>query len=419
MVREDRPTTGAVKPPTRGEVAARAAAEASRAPAVPERAVDRGQLEEIWDTLNTEPWSVEFFALVRRIEALRHDTPGFGASNRASEDPLRFGQEPSLAFPPCNVSQFQFPRSNAPARLFVNFMGMLGPMGPLPLHLTEYAYQRIHHHKDRTFPRFLDIFNHRMIGLFYRAWAASSMPASFDRAAPIGDACELSELERQRLLTSDRSRYSVYVGASCGLGMEETRHRDAVPDLAKLHFAGRLSAATRGPEGLAAVLQTYFKVPVHVDEFAGRWVELPPHDRCLLGSGSPSSSLGTLGGGGAVCGAKVWESQGAFRATMGPMSYSEYSRLLPLTLPDYRRDFWKGGQGTFARPPGATSAGRLDAWIRNYIGDEFSWEVVLVLKSQEVPRARLGSGTRLGWTSWVMTGPSPDDRGDLAIRSRQ
>lgn len=387
-------------------------------PAYSARPIDRSQLETVFDRLNVEPWAYDFFALVRRVEAVQHDTPGFGASNRVGEDPVRFAQEPSLAFPPSTVSQFHFPKTNAPARLFVTFMGLLGPMGPLPLHLTEFAYQRIQHHKDRTLARFLDVFNHRAISLFYRAWAASQMPASFDRAAPVSDACEMSDLERQQLLAADRDRYAAYVGSTFGMGTEDVRHRDALPDAAKLHFAGRLAAATKGPEGLASVMRTYFGVDAEVEEFAGRWVELPEADRCRLGERGPGCSLGTLSGGGAVCGARVWECQGAFRVRLGPMSFDEYQRLLPLGLPDYREEVWRRRFGGKGRAPGATSAHRVEAWIRNYLGDEFAWEVTLVLRASEIPRATLGGGTRVGWTSWIMSGSSPEDRGDLSLRSR-
>jgi type VI secretion system protein ImpH len=119
-----------------------------------------------------------------------------------------------------------------------------------------------------------------------------------------------------------------------------------------------------------------------------------------------------------VCGSRVWECQGAFRVTMGPMSLGDFERLLPMSLPDYQRDIWEPHRGPRSvQPPGATSAGRLDAWVRNYFGDEFAWEVVLLLRAREVPRTQLGRGGRLGWTTWVMSGPSPEDRGDLAIRS--
>jgi len=400
---------------------------AQRSQAVTEWRPDPAEREAMWDRAYLAPWDHDFFALARRIEALHKESPGFGNSNRAGEDPVRFAQQPSLAFPPCTVAQFEFSRSNAPARVFVNFMGLLGPMGPMPLHLTEYAYQRVLHNKDRTIARFMDVFNHRMVSLYYRAWATSHMPASYDRGGPVVDATVLDENQRQEVLARDHDRYAVYIGSIFGLGMEEMRYRDAVPDAAKLHFAARLAGHGRGPEGLRAILATFFDVSVQVEEFAGRWLELPDDYHCRLGVGGPGgpASLGTLTGGGAVAGRKVWDPQGAFRIRLGPMSLKAYERILP----------------------GTPAAKRLDAWIRNYLGDEMWWEVVLTLDAGQVPRtqmwtaeqrqrlteiekrerlvgrrdeaarASLPPAPRLGWTTWIHTADSPEHRGDLVLRS--
>ncbi|MDX2132083.1 MAG: type VI secretion system baseplate subunit TssG [Planctomycetota bacterium] len=389
------PGPGANGAPDPLEELLRAEPEPEHAPAETRRPIDRAEREDLWDRLNVRAWGHDFFALARRIEALHPEFPGFGASSRASDDPVRFAQEPTLAFPPCTVSQFHFPKSTAPARLFVHFLGLLGPMGPLPLHFTEHALQRELHFKDRTFSRFLDVFNHRMVSLFYRSWAASQMPASYDRALPVENADELDDATRDRYLAGDADRYAVYVGSLFGLGGEETRLRDAVPDIGKLHFSGRLATPGRGPEGLCAILSKYFGVEVEVEEFAGRWLDLPEQYWCRLGAPGPSSTLGTTSGGMIVAGNRVWDCQGMFRIRLGPMSLADYQRLLP--------------DGRAAR--------RLDAWIRNYLGDEFSWEAVLALKASEVPPTRLGGDARLGWTTWVRCGENTEDRDELVIRS--
>jgi type VI secretion system protein ImpH len=374
------------------------AGDTSRQPPAPptsERITDRARVEDLWDRLNVQAWGYDFFALVRRIEALHADCPGFGRSARASEDPLRFAQEPQLAFPPSATTQFHFPRSNAPARLFQQFMGLLGPMGPMPLHITEYALHRELHHKDRTLARFLDIFNHRMVSLFYRAWAASQMPASFDRAAASVSGESLSPAERERILAHDGDRYAVYIGSLIGLAMDEVRYRDPVPDVAKLHFAGRLAGYSHGPEGLAAILRQFFGVEASVEEFVGQWVDLPEQYWCRLGTNRASSTIGMAAEAMTVAGRKVWDVQGKFRVRLGPMSLADYERLLP----------------------GTPSARRLDAWIRNYVGDEFSWEAALILRAHEVPMTRLGHAGRLGWTTWVCSGEVEEDREDLVIHS--
>ncbi|MFI3123707.1 MAG: type VI secretion system baseplate subunit TssG, partial [Methylococcales bacterium] len=58
---------------------------------------------------------------------------------------------------------------------------------------------------------------------------------------------------------------------------------------------------------------------------------------------------------------------------------------------------------------------QLIAIIRNYIGDELSWDVNLVLKKAQVPSAQLGESTRLGWTSWVGERGIDTDADDLTL----
>jgi type VI secretion system protein ImpH len=371
-------------------------------PLSPERQRER---EEFLRRLEEEPWKYDFLQTVRRLSAMFPEFQGVGLSDRVTDDPMRFCQVPSLAFPPCNLQRYDPAEGDTPARLFVNFMGMLGPNGPLPLHLTEYAHERELHHKDFTFSRFLDLFNHRLISLFYRAWAVNQVQVSFDRSVSAlegaADDHRLTPNERQEALLKDSDHFAIYIGSLFGLGMDSLRFRDAVPDTAKLHFAGRLAPGARGPEGLRSILAEYFGVQVEVEEFSGVWLDLPEANWCRLGfvpgRDPQASSLGSLGGGGAISGTRAWDCQGRFKMRLGPMSLADYQRLLP----------------------GTPSCKRLTAWIRNYLGDEFSWDATLILKNDEVPRTQLGGGARLGWTTWTYSGGCDEHRADLAIRSER
>lgn len=70
-----------------------------------------------------------------------------------------------------------------PARLEQFFFGLGGPNGPLPLHLTEYMRERQRNHADPTSKRFLDVFHHRLLSLFYRAWAEARPPSAMTARA--------------------------------------------------------------------------------------------------------------------------------------------------------------------------------------------------------------------------------------------
>ncbi len=323
----------------------------------------------LFEALQREPYTFHFFQALRRLECLYHDKPRLGKATRLSDDPVRLAQEPSLAFAPATLAAFDPGGDGKPPRLFEYFLGLFGPHGPLPLHLTEYARDRSRNFDDRTFAWFADIFHHRMLSLFYRAWADTQPTVSFDRP--------------------ETDRFNVYVGALCGLGMPSLWNRDAVPDLAKFHYAGRLVGQTRNPEGLQAILADFFKLPVMIESFVGHWLPLSEASRCRLGETPATGMLGAT----AVIGERVWDCQYKFRVVMGPMGLAEFQRFLP----------------------GSASLRRLVDWVRNYAGNELLWDVNLILRKEEVPPLRLGEGSQLGWTTWLTSQPPDRDADDLKL----
>ena len=312
-------------------------------------------LAELLDSLEQAPYSFGFFEVMRRMECLYADRPRLGRSKLPSDDPIRLAQEPAVDFAPATLTRFEPGMEGKPHRLEVRFMGLLGPNGPLPLHLTEYARDRIIHKGDKTFSRFLDIFHHRMLSFFYRAWADNEPTISFDR--PNDD------------------RFSDYVGSLAGLGMASFRGRDEMPDQAKLYYIGRLAAQTKCAEGLEAILTDYFRLPARIESFIGEWMDLPKENICRLGLDPKSDKLND----GVILGTRVWGCQHKFRIIMGPMSYEAYLSLLP----------------------NRKRINCLRDIVRNYIGDELAWDIRLILKKKEVPTTHLNKGHRLGWTTWL------------------
>ncbi|MDZ7622605.1 MAG: type VI secretion system baseplate subunit TssG [Candidatus Competibacteraceae bacterium] len=323
----------------------------------------------LFEALRRKPYAFHFFQALRRLECLCPDRPRLGKSLRLADDPVRLTQEPSLAFAPATLAAFDPGAEGRPPRLSEYFLGLFGPQGPLPLHLTEYARDRSRNHGDHTFACFADIFHHRILCLFYRAWADAQPTVSFDRP--------------------ETDRFNVYIGAPFGLGMPSLWNRDAAPDLAKFHYAGRLVGQTRNPEGLQAILADFFKLPVTIENFVGHWLPLSETSRCRLGASPTTGLLGVT----AVIGERVWDCQYKFRIVIGPMPLEEFQRFLP----------------------GSDSLRRLVAWVRNYVGDELLWDVNLILKREEVPPLKLGEETQLGWTTWLTSQPLGRDADDLKL----
>ncbi|MDX1947501.1 MAG: type VI secretion system baseplate subunit TssG [Pirellulaceae bacterium] len=336
-------------------------------------AADR--VAQLLEAIRRQPDRFDFHQALRRLEAATGRHPRLGTSLRPVDDPIRLSQEPSLAFAPATIASCETAAGGKP-RLAVFFGGLFGPNGPVPLHFTEYARDRIRNAQDHTFARFLDLFHHRMLSLFYRSWAASQPTVHYDRPA------------------SDR--FAAYAGSIAGVGMASLAERDNMPDLAKLHFAGRLVCHARHSEGLESLLREFFRLPMRLEEFVGHWLRLPDDSRCVLGEGRQNAlGLAQLGHS-ATIGDRVWDCQQKFRIVAGPIGLADYQRLLP----------------------GGASLERLLAVVDNYAGLQFGWDLHLILKQREIPQAQLGGFGQLGWTTWLISQPPVRDAADLVLNPR-
>jgi type VI secretion system protein ImpH len=323
----------------------------------------------LFAALARAPWTFDFFQALRRIEGLFPDRPRLGKALRPGDESVRLSQEASVSYAPSTLSACETVDGRVP-RLEQRVFGLLGPNGPLPLHITEYARERLLHNRDATLVRFLDLFHHRMALFFYRAWAEARPTVHQDRP--------------------DEDRFSVYVGSLAGHGLPATRDRDAVPDHAKRFFVGHLARHAKNAEGLASIVEGFFRLPARVDQFVLGWLALPNDQRTVLdGRQRLSGQLGR----GTVIGRRVRDVQSRFRIVVGPMDLDRF------------RDFL----------PGGLSLERLTHWVRNYVGFEFDWDVQLVLARDEVPGIRLGREGQLGWTTWLGSRPAVTDADDLIL----
>lgn len=321
--------------------------------------------KEIFEqSLQAEPYQFDFFQAVRRLECLYVNKPRLGESPLAKDDAIRLAEKPSLRFAPASLASFDRGTNGFPPRLAVYFLGLLGPNGPMPIHLTEYIRDRVHNASDHTLASFLDIFHHRMLSLFYRAWANSQPTVSYDRP--------------------ESDNFARYIGSLFGLGMPSLRKRDAIPDYAKLYYAGHFAGQTRHAEGLESILSSFFRAPVSIEQFVGHWLNLPAEYHWRLGESALSSLLGKT----TTIGESVFDCQSKFRIVIGPLGIKDYMSFLP---------------GKFRQK-------RLIALVRQYIGDELSCDLKLILKKEELPQFRLGETGQLGWTTWLDSeAPSHDD----------
>ena len=340
-----------------------------------EKAVEQAAaLQALFDSLEAAPHAHDFFALLRRIEGLSPSAPRFGRALRPGQEPLRLGQAAELRFPPAMLASFS--REGGVPRLAVHFFGLLGPQGPLPLHLTEYVRERLQQRSDPTLQRFLDVFHHRLLSLFYRAWAQSQPCVQLDRPAD--------------------DRFATWLGAGTGLH-EGIRPQDSLPHHARLFHAGLLGATNRSPEGLVKILRQQFGVPARIEQHVPHWLPMAPGERSRLGHarnrGERVGAVPATLGRNANAGHQVWDRQFKFRVVLGPLTLAQYQGFLP------------GGPAW--RP--------LVDWVREYAGLHLLWDLQLMLQPCETPAPRLDQRLRLGLSSWIGRA-STSPRAELRLR---
>jgi type VI secretion system protein ImpH len=307
-----------------------------------------------------EPWAFAFFQAVRLMKLLTPERKTPGNFGDPAEEAVRFIAHASVSFPASEIQALE-KRVDAPPLMCVNFMGLFGPVGVLPVHYTQFIRDRIRA-GDRTLRDFLDIFNHRMISLFYRAWEKYRFAVPYERG--------------------ERDCLTQYLLDFIGLGTPGLEGRQAVSDQSLVLYAGLLAQQPRSAEALRNMLVDYFNVPVEVNQFCGVWRQLDVETQCSL---DDSPRISSLLGVGVVAGDEVWDQQSVVRVRIGPLDVQRYLDFLPT--------------GTAYQP--------LRALTRFFSRDDLDFELQLVLRREDAPLCELGASgdaaPRLGWLTWGRT----------------
>ncbi len=325
-------------------------------------------LANLPERLREHPGDFSFYQAVRLLQQLAGAENPIGSYDRPADEAVRIGARPSMSFPPSEIQSLtQNANPDGPLNMTVNFFGLFGPSGVLPTRYTELVVERMYA-RDPTIKAFLDIFNHRMTSLLYRAWEKYRFPVAYER--------------------DQQDSFTGYLLDLIGLGTPGLQNRMAVPDHTLICYEGLLAQYPRSAAAFRQMLQDYFEVPVEVLPFAGCWRPLDAGSKtCFQDGRSQSERLGV----GIVLGDEVWDQQSVVRVRLGPMTLAQYQDFLP---------------GGAAHEP-------LKALSRFFCGDDLDVEAQLILKREEAPRMSLGAEgvpqPKLGWVCWMYTKPLDRD----------
>ena len=246
--------------------------------------------------------------------------------------------------------------------LVVSSFGLIGPGGVLPRHHTATVAAELRK-RSRALHHFVDMLGSRFTGLYVLAGA---------KYRPAGD-----PLPAERVLA-----------AAVGLETPGLAARVGVPRDNVLYHAGHLASRSRSAARLAALVEEETGAPVSLEEFAGRWVRLPPTERSRLaggGRGAGAEGQHARLGEGALIGVQSWDAQARFVIRIGPVDARQFEMLLP------------------GRPLHA----RVVALTRLFVGLDTGFAIAPTLQAPAITPLRLGlaGGSRLGWTSWLSLPP--------------
>lgn len=332
---------------------------------------DSSVTESVESRLWKEPYHFDFFQAVYLLGRIQASRKMVGGSARPSEEIAHFSANPSVVFPSSDIQSLDSAVGGLPPRMAVNFLGLTGPQGVLPLLYTKAVMERTRA-GDNGLRDFLDIFNHRILSLYYRAWVRYHFAKAPERDV--------------------RRDFSQYLMSLIGSADDTTVHEDISAE-SLLFYAGLLAQQPRSLNALHKILADYFRAPVEIEQFIGSWYDVDEGTQCLLGEGNNDL------GGRTVVGDRFWDLHGGIRIRLGPLCLEEYRGFLPT----------------------GSSYGALRGITRIFSRGQLDFEVELVLREEDVPSCELKSEDSdeqpLGWLTCIKIKPSTTDGPSVSARS--
>ena len=308
------------------------------------------------------PQKFNLFALLRGASARATDKPPVGMSKQPSQDIVELRQAPHVHYPAPTLTNIALKKDKVVVDGY--WLGLTGPMSPLPLHLTEFAVYERRYAKKHPFSDFLDLLAGRFLQLFYRAWADSKPHAQADRL--------------------EDDRFANYVSKLSGAD-EGADATSAFPATSRLHYAA-LFASRRSAASIEGGLAHLLGMPVEVTEFVPRWRDIEADDRTRLGS--QHNRLGD-----AILGQKMLQVTDCFEAKILANNIHEFRQLLP--------------SGHLF--PVAAEA--LTAFAPSHL----EWIITLSMPTKDAPATSLDGMAQLGWSSCLGNATTDTKQNDIHL----
>lgn len=281
------------------------------------------------------------FVLQQQLVSDKSKYNKVGYDSLPKSELVRFKADQHLGFPGQSISKIKvkdnIDKDKTAVEMYVSFMGLTGISGALPQHYSELVLERLKL-KDTGMRDFYDLFNHRLISLFYRAWEKYRFSVNY-----------------QNNSNSSPDSFTSVLGKLSG--------EHAI----KQYYAGIFNKKIRTIDGLTLILKDFTQCDVSIKQFQGRWQKLSTMDQTRLGGRkSPEGQFAAFGID-ATIGSKVWDINSAIAIVIKPTANTEIHTFLP----------------------GQETSRMLKSLITSYLGVAIKFKVHLEIETRQIPMARL------------------------------
>ncbi len=342
------------------------------------------------DRLLAEPYRFDFFQAVRLLElSLKSQSYNI---DQVVANHIRFENSTLLSFPPSELESlrvefehdaadsstsdeitFEDKPGNRRYYMTPSFMGFLGPNGTLPRHYSERIAAHQLYQRDRGPRAFLDTYSNRAVALFYGAWKKYRLEFDYELKGKNGFLPLLMSLS--------------------GLGHGALRDRISsddigVEDESLAFYSGALRHRPMSAIYLQNILSDYFRVDIKVEQFIGKWYNLPREHQTALGLSNAILDSS------AIAGQQVWQRDLRVALKIGPLRKKDFVRFLPREV----------------------AARALAQMLKLFVGLTLEFEVQLILRGEDVGGCDLAEhriGGLLGWDTFITTQEEKNDRSDV------
>lgn len=310
------------------------------------------------ESLETHPEQFDFFQAVRLLQLSLRQSNQIDPESALGEE-ISFFSSLSLAFPSGEIESLRIKKaaiddesetskqlSSKKYRLCPTMIGLTGPLGALPVVYTQGLSAQATIKQDSAAASFLDLFNNRLISLFFKSATRYSLPLQYE--------------------IKGRHAYLDHLHALAGY--TPTQSSEPTIDEAFAQFGGLIQGQQVSGESLRQVLSSYLNEAVSIDQFIPEWFDIPEDQRTCLGGSFAQLGQSTF------CGVRVLQIDSRIRLNIGPLSQETYDGLLP------------NGKMYLA----------MKQLLTRWCSPTTSIEVVLVLDKNEVNAAQLGNNSTRG-----------------------